>query len=522
MKQFYLALLATFIFIQANAQTKVFKEVSDGISTEFKAIMQNGDLMGYLSFTELERADKDSFNYKITIMDENLNDLGVVKFKELKLDLQSVSFENDTLCLAYMKSNVLGYDWKNRGERNDALAAGKVAVFAQFISLDGKIAHTFEKDVKVNMRAAWGSLRNGKIGTATIKHPLQLRNLKEKGFAFFYGDLTHNYLLVLTTQGELLWEKYIVEERVDDYYMLTSGKDVYFLTQRREKELLGEYTVISYDTDTKTGILKYPMVDKDNNRLQVLSFDNDPATGKPFLSGYIMKRKFGSYYPTMKDMTKAIYKGIFSININGHEKSAVKPSFTYWDDNSTANISAKGYMSASDGYINGNTSFRDFNGNTYFAGSNIRRKIRWGSIIVAAATSPFIVPPFIVIGATGTLKFKVKDGVILRQDANGKITNVNLIEGSNSQTFHGRIPSFEGKRHSFYTVSSSDTKATFLIMTDSEKATIYNVDQNKVMRTIPHKDGNIRTNIYPAKEGHIIVSEYNRKEKYTKLSIEAI
>ncbi|TWV98696.1 DUF6770 family protein [Chitinophaga pinensis] len=74
-----------------QAQTKVFKEVHEGISTEFKPIFQNGNLIGYLTFSELERANKDSFNYRIDIMDENLNDLGIVNFKEKKLDLQQVS-----------------------------------------------------------------------------------------------------------------------------------------------------------------------------------------------------------------------------------------------------------------------------------------------------------------------------------------------------------------------------------------------------------------------------------------------
>jgi hypothetical protein len=35
-------------------------------------------LVGYLAFTRLEQADADSFNYRITIIDENLHDIGAV------------------------------------------------------------------------------------------------------------------------------------------------------------------------------------------------------------------------------------------------------------------------------------------------------------------------------------------------------------------------------------------------------------------------------------------------------------
>src|SRR5438067_1598987 len=89
-----------------HAQSKVFKEVSDEISSQMKIITQDDALIGYLVFTQLEKANKDSFNYKISIMDENLNDIGSLNFKEENLVLQDVSFEQDILCLAYLKSNI--------------------------------------------------------------------------------------------------------------------------------------------------------------------------------------------------------------------------------------------------------------------------------------------------------------------------------------------------------------------------------------------------------------------------------
>src|ERR1700682_4275295 len=96
---FLLSILAA--FIQADAQSKVFKEVGEDISSQVKPIWQDGTMVGYVVFTQLEKASADSFNYKVTIMDENLNDIGAVNFREQKLNLQAVSFESDVLCLAY-------------------------------------------------------------------------------------------------------------------------------------------------------------------------------------------------------------------------------------------------------------------------------------------------------------------------------------------------------------------------------------------------------------------------------------
>src|ERR1700760_2194944 len=82
----------------AHTQTKVFKEVGEDISTQIKTITQDNALVGYLAFTRLEKADADSFNYRVTIMDENLHDIGTVNFRQENVDLQAVSFEQNVLC----------------------------------------------------------------------------------------------------------------------------------------------------------------------------------------------------------------------------------------------------------------------------------------------------------------------------------------------------------------------------------------------------------------------------------------
>jgi len=73
------AIFSTVLLVLAlqnlQPQTKVFQQVGSEISSEVKTIKQGNALVGYLMFTQLEQATKDSFNYRITIMDENLNDI---------------------------------------------------------------------------------------------------------------------------------------------------------------------------------------------------------------------------------------------------------------------------------------------------------------------------------------------------------------------------------------------------------------------------------------------------------------
>src|SRR5688572_26711402 len=140
----------------SQAQSKVFKEVSDEISSQMQVITQDEALIGYLAFTQLEKANADSFNYKISIMDENLNDIGTVNFREENLNLQSVSFEQDMLCLAYIRSNVIGNNYSSTKAFKKALDKAKHAVVTQFISLQGKILQTNNYNVDITTTETYG------------------------------------------------------------------------------------------------------------------------------------------------------------------------------------------------------------------------------------------------------------------------------------------------------------------------------------------------------------------------------
>src|SRR5580693_7444784 len=159
----------------AKAQTKVFKEVADDISSQTDAITQDGKLVGYLVFTTLEKASADSFNYRISIMDENLNDIGSVSFREQKLNLKGVSFDQDVLCLAYVKTNFVGREYKNQKEYNRDAGTFNAALFTQFLALNGKIIATsnVRMDIAPEFILAANSNRHG-FANGRLKHSIQL------------------------------------------------------------------------------------------------------------------------------------------------------------------------------------------------------------------------------------------------------------------------------------------------------------------------------------------------------------
>jgi hypothetical protein len=498
-------------------QSKVFKEINEEISSSMQPILQDGALVGYLMFTQLEKISEDSLSYKLTIMDENLNDLGTVNFREEQLGLEAVAFEQDVLCVAYFKSNILGKQFKNRKAYNEAAGNKKNIIMVQFLNLDGKIVKS--NNIPVDVRTEGINTSGLKVtAMGKLKRGVQLKNVPQKGFAVFFSDDSDNPLYMFSTQGEERWKKNLSDEKA--YLMLTTTDDIFMLTADSE----AAYSVSSYSAADKTDhISRFKLKDKDGNKLTVLAFQNDPVTGRPFVAGSVISKKFKNSYYTGKGMSNGGYCGVYAMDFAGKNESDIKSSFSYWNDGSREpSISRKGRFEDNGMYLAYDKCMRDFNGNTYFVGSSVAKKVRWGSITMSTLLLPAIIISPIWLGSTGTHKYKIKDAAIAKLDAKGNFNFDNSIDCNNSQFFHGRMPisMYDAKR--FFQVSNNETKANYVVVDDTKDIVIYNITQKKIARTISHKDGKSRINIYPAKEGHIMVSEYNKKEKYTRLSIEAL
>ncbi|HVU56234.1 MAG TPA: DUF6770 family protein [Puia sp.] len=483
-----------------QAQTKIFKEVGEDISTQIKPITQDNALVGYLAFTRLEKADEDSFNYRLTIMDENLNDIGTVKFRQGILDLRAVSFEQNVLCLGYIQSSLTGAESIRSGKdyQKAVDAAASSHILVQFVSLGGQVINTYYKGVSlttgtVPTRNAYSSLKL--IGY--LKYGMQIRNIPNSGFAFFYGDEVKQDLVVFDTKGGVTHEQ-AIQTFADHYYLRASATDIYLMTKQDISTPEGGYKLYVYTVKDLVTTHNFDLRDGNNNWLKVLSFDNDPATGDAFIAGCIINPKRERQFITANDYSYTPYLGLFTLDL-GNPQKKMHANCSYWSDENMPGIAEDGYFTEKAFYVRYATAFRDYNGNTIFAGTALVGK-----------------------GIVGAAKYKLTDGVFVRQEASGNIALDNNIPCDETKYFSatGILPELDKK--DFYKVVNPDTKNNYMIIDDEENIYIYNVNGKKIVRTIPHKDGNVRINVYPAKEGYMMVSEYNRKEKYTRFSIEAL
>jgi hypothetical protein len=495
MKKTLTAFLLLLTLCYAHAQKKVFKAISEDISSQFKPIYQDYALVGYVAFAQLEKISVDSFSYRITIMDENLNDIGVVNLRDHKLILHGARMEQDVLSLCYLKSNFYNNAFTNRQEYLDAIKNDNTSVFFQFLNLNGEIIKTSSLPVQLYHQVV---PRNAKIKNLYVdgglKGPIQFLNIPGKGFAAFYRDDEKNSLVTLNTRGDILWQKQI---KVEAYALtlLTSGQDVYVLGLKIGDMLHRGYELHGYNASDPSisSILKMNHDDQ-GNRYHINNFGVDPATGKPYVSGYTVTDKKYYTYEYPEDFKKGSYAGLFTINIKDHVKGITTDAFSYWVDGSQSFITKDGHLTDNTIFKHCN-SFKDYNNVTYHIGTAI-----------------------LIDGS----KVKQKNTIILKQDDKGNLTLENSLEGDDTPFFKTDAAGLDMDLKKYYVVSNPDTKTFYLIIDDKKNIYIYNLNTKKVVRTISHVDGNIITQVFPAKEGHVIVAEYNKKEETTTVSIEAI
>jgi hypothetical protein len=525
MKNFLFSMLAVVWTCSTSlAQSKVFKEVNDEISSQVATLIQDHAVIGYIAFTRLEKATEELYNYKISIMDENLNDIGNVSFKDKPLILHGIAFEQDVLCLSYFRSNMLDKRYKREKKLNADYGSFKNEVMLQFLNLDGKILETVTQPVDIKLKNALFSDGYGAKGT--LKNH-QLISVPQTGFACFVGDEKKNQLSIYQPSGKKITQQLVKDDVLPSIKMVSSGSNIYLMADGANNKNIrsnrepNSYGLINYSIKDSS-FSKVTIKDKQDHQLSILQFDIDPASGYPYLSGFIRGRRKSSNTYTVKGIAKGYYAGLFSISLTGNGPKSVKESFTYWDDASKPDISSKGYFRDQKSYSQIYSSFRDYAGNTYFIADGIVKKVKPGAIASSIIFAPLITVSPMILVLAGTSKVKVGEPLLMKMDQKGSLSWTNPIKGENYGYVRANYPLGMVGRRTYHIAMNHDQKQQFLVVNEKESSSIYNVNTKKLVRTVSLKDKNVSRTVYPAKEGYIMISEYNKKEKSTRISIEAL
>jgi hypothetical protein len=547
----YLRLLA-FLFISGislcQAQSRVFKTVGAEMSYTVKAIMQDEVLMGYVIFSKLEKVNNDSFSYKLTIMDENLNDIGTYSFKDGDVQLQQVAFEQDVLCLAYLKNiykkpakdvkrrkvmganrNVVFYN-ESQADREDYYKFVpeniKSFVYTQFLSLEGKLIASANEPVKLIYNQYAAHFANSFNGY--LKNALQLSSVAGKGFALVFGDGdkesvgqkkgSDENLLVYDLQGNERLKKRLSPAISEGLELVSSGPYIHVL-RRTAIEAGIRFELLSYNLEDSSFYQLHKVGNKESYQYKVMAFRKRAGSSIPYLSGMIINEGRPMGVAQNRSIKQGFYAGVFNIDLNGAD---YKEHFTYWSGNKKKDaISSKGYIRKASAYSDVDYTYDDYNGNTYFSGSGIKTSTRWGTIVASVLTIPTVVTPPFILFLCGTTKFNHNHLVTLQQDSSGKLSCPSIHKTKNGSYVMGsKLGRAYPNTKSLFAVHNDDKRATYLVFSDADRIAIYDVQTQKEIRSIPTEKRTV--NVYPAKAGHILLSEYSSGDGSTKLSIESL
>lgn len=527
MKQLLTIFLLLFSIYAAQAQTKAqkkaFKEIAKDITSDVEEIRQDGSIVGYVVFTQLEKINTDSFSYKLTITDENMDDIGVIHFKDQKLYLNAVSLNDNILCLGYLKTNFIGIEFKNTKECKEAMLKAKTAVHLQFLNLNGKIINTKAFPLELEHTCNPQTSYSKASGSGNWKFPVQVKNISSVGFACFYGDDKKNNLLMLNTDGNVLWQKPVKEQDVESVSLATSQKNAFLLLKKKDEFKEGGYELLGYGATDSSNFPKYVLKDKEGKSLKVLTMDNDPVTGKPYLAGYIINPRKGNHFRSAKQLSHGTYCGVFTVNINGSTKTDVQASYSYWGDGSQSFISRKSRIREKKGFLILTNAYKDFQGNTIFTGSTFTKKVAVGHIFATILTAPIIFPIATNLGE-GFNRSRVNETVLLKQNTKAALS-IDYLNGSISDKFRsGETYDFANNKKIYFS-TDFETKKNYIVVDDYKAISIYDGSQKKAVRQFARINGpyaGVNVYIYPAKDGHILVAKTSTWSNWSSYSLEAI
>lgn len=518
MKKTFTLIICSIVMQMSFAQSRIFKEVAEGISTTTKTIFQDNAVVGYVAFTKLEKASEDSFNYKLTIMDENLNNIGEQNLKDVNLSLSSVGFESDVLCLSFYSSNTNSEVFKSKKQVKEAKENALNKVINKFMTLEGNIIKTQVVEVEPITSTAVVSSRKRYV-TSYLQTSGTIKNIANKGFAFMYADNAIGQVIMYNTKGELLWKKNFTKYPVN--LMLTNSKGVYVLSKDNTDLNVGGYVMNNFAVEDGKATGEIPIETPDDDAtLSILNFELNPHTNNPYIAGVMVKNKYKDAYPKAKTLKAGKFKGVFTYTFNGIGKKEIVKNYSYYA-NLSDSYTSKGRKKDNNYYTVYSTASQDASGVTHFTGDYIERKTRIGGAVTSVLFSFLIYPP-LVYAYRGSGKYRVVDAAVIKQTLKGDLIEETTLGIDKSRFVKGGAFMYSDVINKYYSLYDATSKSDYVVYTDKNNNNLYNITTKKYGRKIPFKDGKNYQYIAPAKEGHILVIENNTKEKYTKLSIEPI
>ena len=510
MKQFsnyLLAIILIFSATQLSAQNYSFEHLVDFKLLDAGPITSKNEIQGYYLFFEKDKKNKDSTEFVVKILDQNLNELTNKEFTSSpNTNIESLVFNGQSLLLKQFE-----------------IDGQKLHFKTQSLSVQGELEELGEQTVRMH--------KNSRSSVHAVQG---------KGFANIYGTEKHKAIIEFYSDGEQSWRYETPDgvnwEEVD--YITTNGDHVIF-SMLRPSSLSddGDYYLTAFDYQTGEKAFENKLSDFGNDHKISRGFVN-PVQEEIWL--------IGDYYDRGESENASNSNGIFIMRttFNGEIKDT---DYTAWDDRKLER-QAQQYQ---DGKLkSGNIYMHDFvflnTGEVFGVGEQFRKAFRPLGVLETATT----------LGIYGRMaEVHIGDILLLKFGTNAKLVDrererkPGKKEFSNTGAYGGvflskkRIGELMDQQgaYDFSHLSVDNDHSSFTVFylekeqLNRQQLKRYNRTNRSILRTVSYKDKQFTSDkfylsegegareifqVLPAKPGYVVVHEIS--EDYSGLRLEKV
>lgn len=515
-------LTAAFLFCAGapvlSAQNKLsIDKVYSAYLRNSGTIMENGQIKGYFFLYQSDKIDRNTNEYTLQILDENLNKVKDIKFEDSKkLSLLEAAYNGGSLSFLFKNENNKTLDMKVYG-------------------LDGKLKYTYSREYSKKTETLMMRYETMHTDEGTNQNVF---DLGEKGYASVLplrdGRSRTYEVDFYSSQEKRLWT-YIPkddEERFANAEFLGSTDSLIILeVMKKNRAMSGSVSMhlIGINFITKKKVFD---LDSEGDKYSMV-----PSAVLP-LKGQNKMLVMGSYFKkgdnVMKDPSQGL--AIYEIDNQGNVLTTAYNSWTsdfakYLPTNKKGKISNIGFL-----YIHKLIQTPD--GKFFVVGEGYKRQASAGGIALTALAAAG--------GGTsgaGVTKIVITDMVVMEFDDKFKVANATIYDKTNNNAVTSSMSDYNSQHliavylkmmGSFdyeFTTGEADNSTFSICYGDWVRSSAY---KGQTFNTIRYNGTKFTTDkielkskassmkVFPAKSGTVMILEYFKKDKRLDFRLEKV
>jgi hypothetical protein len=502
-----------------QAQTRLtVDKVYSTYSSRNGTIMENNQIKGYYFLYLSDKIDKNTNEYTLQILDENVNKVKDIKFQDSKkLRLLEAAYNGSTLAFLFKNSDEKTLDMKIYGLDGTL----KYSYSRGYDKRTDRLMDTYEAIRLSDEGANQNVFDLGKHGYASV---LPLRDGKQRTYEVdFYSSEEKKQWTYIPEDDE---------ERYSDAEFLGSTDNLIILeVLKKDRKLSGKPSahLVAIDFATKKKAFD---IDNENDEYTFVpsNVTTEAGTGKIMVVG----NYFDKNDNIMKDVSKGV--AIYAIDSKG---KVLSKTYNSWADDFAKYLplNKKGKVD-NIGYLFTQKVIQVPGGKMFLVGEGYKRQASAGGIALNALA---------MMGggrsSVGVTKIVVTDMVILEFNNKYKVSNATVYDKTNNTAEASSMSDYNSQhaiamylkmRGAFdynFTTVTTDNSSFAVCYSDWVRSSDYKGETFNSIRydgtkfstdKIELKSKASTLKIFPAKPGSVMIMEYFKKEKRLDFRIEKL